>query len=237
MEEQVKRVPDNVALVFENSHLTYSELNRKSNQLARILRYKGVRSDVIVGIVIERSFDMIIGIMGILKAGGAYLPIDHEYPKERVKQILEDTSCEILLTQQSITSNISFMGIKNIKNKTNKIFYTGQSLPISNLDSLPYPDRSLIDYEKYQDEIGLVMVKNCIVLQATRGCPYDCAYCSKIWTKKHKVRSAEHIFNEMKIYYDIGIKRFAFIDDIFNLDIENSSKFFNLIIQNNMDVH
>ncbi len=98
-EEQTERTPDNVAVVFEGSKLTYRELNEKANQLARVLRDKGVVSDSIVGIMVERSLEMIVGIIGILKAGGAYLPIDPEYPQDRIEYMLEDSGANILLTQ------------------------------------------------------------------------------------------------------------------------------------------
>uniref|UniRef100_UPI0025C681EC AMP-binding protein n=1 Tax=Clostridium sp. UBA6640 TaxID=1946370 RepID=UPI0025C681EC len=84
-EEQVKKTPNNVAVVFQDKMITYNELNEKSNSLARVLRRKGVKEDSIVGIMIDRSIEMIIGIMGILKSGGAYLPVDPNYPKERIE--------------------------------------------------------------------------------------------------------------------------------------------------------
>ncbi|WP_154695163.1 AMP-binding protein, partial [Clostridium botulinum] len=79
-EEQVEKTPNNIAVVFEDKKLTYRELNEKANSLARVLRDKGVKADSIVGIMVERSIEMIVGIMGILKSGGAYLPIDPSYP-------------------------------------------------------------------------------------------------------------------------------------------------------------
>jgi len=109
-EEQVERTPDNVAIVFKDKQLTYKELNAKANQLARVLRDKGVKPDTIVGIMVERSFEMIIGIMGILKAGGAYLPIDPEYPKERIQYMLEDSQATILLTQKRFGEKAEFDG-------------------------------------------------------------------------------------------------------------------------------
>ena len=87
-EEQVKKTPDNIAVVFEDHKLTYKELNEKANQLARYLKAVGVKPESLVGICAERSLKMIIGILGILKAGGAYIPINPEYPKERIKFIL-----------------------------------------------------------------------------------------------------------------------------------------------------
>ena len=92
-EEQVEKTPDNIAVVYEEKELSYRELNKRANQLARVLRAKGVGPDKIVGIMVERSLEMIVGIMGILKAGGAYLPIDPEYPNERIEYMLEDSRC------------------------------------------------------------------------------------------------------------------------------------------------
>jgi non-ribosomal peptide synthetase component F len=77
--------------VFEGEQLTYRELNTRANQLAHYLLRLGVRAEVLVGICVERSFDMIIGLLGILKAGGAYVPIDPAYPFERLGFMLEDS--------------------------------------------------------------------------------------------------------------------------------------------------
>jgi amino acid adenylation domain-containing protein len=80
------------------------------------------------------------------------------------------------------------------------------------------------------------MAKHTVSIQATRGCPYNCAFCHKIWPKKHVVRSAENIFKEIMNCYDAGIQRFVFIDDIFNLDIKNSTRLFKKIIQHQLDI-
>ncbi len=109
-EEQVERTPDSVALVFDDSKMTYRDLNRAANQIARLLRAKGIKSDQIVGLMIERSFEMIIGLLGILKAGGAYLAIDPEYPAERIEYILKDSKASILLTDDGVKNGISFSG-------------------------------------------------------------------------------------------------------------------------------
>jgi len=111
-EEQVARTPDNIAAVYENRQLTYRELNEKSNQLARLLREKGVGADSIVGIMVERSLEMIIGIMGILKAGGAYLPIDPEYPEDRKQYILKDSGAKLLLVQKQTRDKTAYRGEK-----------------------------------------------------------------------------------------------------------------------------
>ena len=109
-EEQVQRIPNNVALVFDGNNMTYNELNNKANQLARVLRDKGVQPDCVVGIMVERSFEMLVGILGIFKAGGAYLPIDPEYPENRIEFILEDSETKILLSQSWLKTPIAFDG-------------------------------------------------------------------------------------------------------------------------------
>jgi len=107
-EEQVARTPDNTALVFEDKQMSYRELNSKANHIARVLRNKGVKADSIVGIMVERSFEMIVGILGILKAGGAYLPIDPEYPEERIRFMLDDSEVSTLLTQSWLRGKTGF---------------------------------------------------------------------------------------------------------------------------------
>ena len=101
-EDQVAKTPDNVAIVFETSQLTYSELNEKSNQLAHYLQERGVKPETLVGICVDRSLEMIIGLLGILKAGGAYVPIDPAYPEDRISYMLDDAGCGIVLTQEHI---------------------------------------------------------------------------------------------------------------------------------------
>ncbi|HEX3044129.1 MAG TPA: AMP-binding protein, partial [Bacillota bacterium] len=98
-EEQVGRTPEQIAVVFEGEKLTYRELSRKGNRLAHYLQNKGVGPDSIVGIMVERSIQMVIGILGALKAGGAYLPIDPESPEERIRFMLADSRVDILLAQ------------------------------------------------------------------------------------------------------------------------------------------
>ena len=105
-EAQVERTPEAVAVVFEDQQLTYRELNAKANQLAHYLRSQGVGPDVLVGICVERSLEMIVGLLGILKAGGAYVPLDPTYPKERLKFMLEDGSIRRVLTQATLRKNL-----------------------------------------------------------------------------------------------------------------------------------
>jgi amino acid adenylation domain-containing protein len=105
-EKQVERTPDAIALIFEDQQLTYRELNRRVNQLAHYLRKHGVGPEVLVGICMERSLEMVIGLLGILKAGGAYVPLDPAYPKERLAFMLEDARVPILLTQEGQLSTM-----------------------------------------------------------------------------------------------------------------------------------
>ena len=87
-EEQAARTPDAVAVVFEDRQLTYRELNAQANQLARHLRTLGVGPEMPVGMCVERSLEMVVGMLGILKAGGAYVPLDPAYPRERLALML-----------------------------------------------------------------------------------------------------------------------------------------------------
>ena len=100
-EAQVELTPDAIAVVFENQHLTYRQLNERSNQLAHYLKTLGVTPEVLVGICIERSLEMVIGLLAVLKAGGAYLPLDPAYPKERLTLMLKDSQVSVLLTSSA----------------------------------------------------------------------------------------------------------------------------------------
>nr|MDQ2713687.1 amino acid adenylation domain-containing protein [Chloroflexota bacterium] len=104
--EQAARVPDAIAATFEETSLTYQELNARANQFAHYLQTLGVRPDVLVAICVERSLEMLVGLLGILKAGGAYVPLDPAYPAERVAFMLTDTGVSILVTQQSLVAQL-----------------------------------------------------------------------------------------------------------------------------------
>ncbi|MBE8986272.1 non-ribosomal peptide synthetase [Nostoc sp. LEGE 12450] len=105
-EEQVELTPDAIAVVFENQQLTYHQLNCRTNQLAHYLQSLGVKADVLVGLCVERSLEMVVALLGILKAGGAYLPLDPEYPSERLSFMLEDAQVSVLLTQQRLLERL-----------------------------------------------------------------------------------------------------------------------------------
>src|ERR1700730_953776 len=101
-ERQVERTPHAIALIDEDEEVNYSELNRRANQIAHHLRKLTVGPEELVGICVERSCDMVVGLLGILKAGGAYVPLDVRHPKERLSFMLEDAGVKILLTQERL---------------------------------------------------------------------------------------------------------------------------------------
>ena len=105
-ELKVATAPDATAVIFGDRSLTYAELDRRSNQLARHLRDLGVGPDILVGLCMERSFEMVVGILGIMKAGGAYVPLDPAYPRTRLDFMLQETRAGVLLTQESLRSTL-----------------------------------------------------------------------------------------------------------------------------------
>ncbi len=111
-EEQAEKTPFNIAVIYEDQEITYRDLNEKANQLARYLRKKGIGPETFVLIALERSIEMVVGILGILKAGGAYVPMDPSYPEERLIFMLEDTGASLLITQHSLKE--VFKGYNNI---------------------------------------------------------------------------------------------------------------------------
>ena len=175
-EEQVKRVPNHIAVCFNEMQLTYSELNESVNKVARYLKGKQIAAEEIIGIMVEPSLEMVIGILGILKAGGTYLPINPEYPKERVQFMLEDSGAKLLLVTEEINlesydlqiESMSFEAIlKNIKETSDLpivskphhvayIIYTsgttgkpkGAMIEHHNVVRLLYNDKCLFDFSE-----------------------------------------------------------------------------------------
>ena len=109
-ESQVEQTPDNIAVSFEEKQLTYWELNCQANKVAHYLQTLNVGPEVMVGIYLERSLDLVIGLLGILKAGGAYLPLDTSYRADRLRFILEDAEVPILLTQSHLVDSLPKCG-------------------------------------------------------------------------------------------------------------------------------
>ncbi|UFH41822.1 non-ribosomal peptide synthase/polyketide synthase [Flavobacterium cupriresistens] len=106
-EQQVQKTPDAIAVVFGSEELSYKELDKRSNQLAHYLRDQGVVADSLVGICVDRSLNMLVGILGILKSGGAYVPVKPDYPASRISYIAQDTGCSLVLTDESSKEALS----------------------------------------------------------------------------------------------------------------------------------
>lgn len=131
-EDQVIKSPDSIAVVFNDKSLTYSELNERANQLARFIQSKGITRNSIVGIMVNRSLEMVIGILGILKAGAAYLPIDPSYPRERIVYMLDQSHTQLTLINEDkveipIDQDCMFVNIS----LSNQMIYSGEK---SNLE-------------------------------------------------------------------------------------------------------
>ncbi len=109
-EQQVARTPEQVAAIFGEERVSYRELNERANQLARHLRSFGVKAESRVGILLERSVEMLVALFGVLKAGGAYVPLDPAYPSERLRFMLEDAQVSVLITQQRLATTLPLPG-------------------------------------------------------------------------------------------------------------------------------
>ncbi len=243
-EEQARKTPDRIAVVGKASqlremvgHLSYRELNESANRLAGLLKKRGVGPDCIVALMMEPCLEMIVGILGILKAGGLYLPIDPTYPQERIESLLADSRASILLTKETLIRDLYFLSLQNLKGGDVLPMVTSPRPLVENLDSLQIPDRSYVDYEKYSPYIGQSMIRNSITFHFSRGCMYKCAYCFKIWPNNRYVhRSAENMFEELLLYYKMGVRKFSFVDDLPNFNIKESAKFYQLIVKNRLKV-
>src|ERR1700689_4021273 len=107
IEAQASRTPEQVALDFEGEKVSYRELNERSNQLAHYLQKQGIAPNVLVGIYVERSIEMVVALLAVLKAGGAYVPLDPEYPTERLAMMIEDCHTPVVLTHQKLLDHLS----------------------------------------------------------------------------------------------------------------------------------
>ncbi len=237
--QQAERSPETIAATGEEPvspeegakkrkvALSYRELDEKSDYLAGILRRKGLTPETPVGLLMEPSVHTVTSLMGILKAGGSYLPIDPVLPAARVRHMLADSNAGFLISDHK--EAFEYL-------PETEIAITPPAVHIAGFNSLSMPDRSLIDLRKYKNQIGMASIPNAISLQATRGCPYKCIYCHKVWSKNHVFRSADNIFEEVLYYYNKGVRKFAFIDDCFNLNIKNSKRFFQMVLKHKLDI-
>jgi amino acid adenylation domain-containing protein/non-ribosomal peptide synthase protein (TIGR01720 family) len=137
-EKQVESTPDAIAVIYENESLSYAELNHRANRLAHHLRDLGVVPDQLVGLRIERSIEMVIGILGILKAGGAYLPLDPAYPKDRVAFMLEDSQVAVVVTQKELAADFDGSEVKRVLIDEPLPLRDSNPAPVSTADNLAY---------------------------------------------------------------------------------------------------
>jgi len=234
---QVNRTPDHVAVTCKEEQFSYRFLKERADRIAVFLSMRGAKAGDIITLLVDRSFDMAASIWGILKTGAAYLPIESSTPVERITRIIEDSGSNFLLTHLKTVKKFRFTDIQHLSMIKQEPKRTGVRPQIQDFDSIPIPNRRLVSYAKYDPYIGDPMIKNTyITMQTTRGCPYNCAYCHKIWPKSHVFRSAENVFQEVKLYYDMGVRRFSFVDDVQNLNIKNSRRFFQMLVDNGMKV-
>ncbi len=136
-EAQVERTPDAIAVAFEDTHLTYSELNARANQLAHYLRERGVGPDARVGICVERSLEMMVALLGVLKAGGGYVPLDAAYPEDRLRHMLTDSAPVVLLTQGSLAGLFAWSDVPRV----DLFAFDGSDRPAGNPEGAARPDQ------------------------------------------------------------------------------------------------
>lgn len=234
---QCEATPGAPAISFDHETLTYAQLEERSGRMAQVLMNKGIGADRLVALVMEPSLDMIVSILGIWRAGGAYVPIDPQTPQKRIKEILDDAHPALLLTNREIAATLEHVPMRGFESADVDMLLTPPRPQVEELDTLQIPDRSYINYEKYRPYIGQAVAKNSMTVQFSRGCAFHCAYCFKIWADKYVVRSADSLFAEIKLYYDMGVRRFAFVDDLPNMNLKESTRLFRLIIQHKMKPH
>ncbi len=181
--EQAARTPERIALVYQDQELTYQEVNCRANQLARLLRSKGVQSEQLVGIMVERCCELMIGIIAILKAGGGYLPIDVSFPTERIEFMLTDSQTKVLLSSQELNDQLTFTGER--LNLFDAELYAGDD---SNLEELATADN--LAYVIYtsgstgRPKGVLVEHGNVVRLMVNSEHPFD--FCeTDVWTLFH----------------------------------------------------
>ncbi|KUP39086.1 non-ribosomal peptide synthetase [Bacillus halotolerans] len=138
-EAQVKRTPDQPAIILGEKQFTYHQLNERANQLARTLRAKGVRADRLTAVISEHSIELVVGILAVLKAGGAYVPIDPDYPKHRIQYIVEDSQADIILTESHLRKQLDMAGTMVFIDDESSYHEDGSDLePISSTKDMAY---------------------------------------------------------------------------------------------------
>ncbi len=191
-EEQVEKTPDNIAVIFEDTQLTYSELNERTNRIAHFLREKyDIQPDDRVGLLAERSEWIVVGILGILKSGGAYVPMEPEYPEERIRHIITDSSCKVVLVSgnQKITCErfgVEFVNISDI----------GSDAPGT---SHPSPLTSHLAYVIYTS--GSTGVPKGVLIE--HGSLYDYVM---TFTEEFRVTSDDRVLQQTTVTFDASVE-------------------------------
>uniref|UniRef100_UPI0030EB9C2C amino acid adenylation domain-containing protein n=1 Tax=Ascidiimonas meishanensis TaxID=3128903 RepID=UPI0030EB9C2C len=139
-QEQVQKTPENIAVVFQDIQVSYKELDQQSNQLARYLLKNQVKQEDLIAICLERSLEMIVGILGILKAGAAYLPIDPEYPIERINYMIQDSEVDLVLTSKNSYQNLETIDDMSMVLLDGKHLKDIQKETIDPLHRIAYPE-------------------------------------------------------------------------------------------------
>jgi iturin family lipopeptide synthetase A len=137
-EQQVQATPDKVAVSFQGEHITYAELNKKAEKLAWLLQQKGVSANQIIGLFTERSIETVIGMLAIIKAGGAYLPLDIDYPAERINYIIKDSGISLMLTTGNLLDKIDYEIESICIESADQIVPSGQLLKLATPADLCY---------------------------------------------------------------------------------------------------
>jgi amino acid adenylation domain-containing protein len=228
--------PGKVAIYTPQQQIYYGELMAASQRLGPHLTAIGASPRTTAALLGEQTPQMVAAMLALMEKGCRFVHIPPDTKPNEVDTLMKRRDVSFVLTQGEALDRYSYTALQGLSNGNSKIHRTPSRPPVQDLDSLPIPDRSLVNYEKYSRFIGITMVKDCMTLLSSRGCPYHCAYCHKIWPKKQLHRTAENIFQEVKLHYDLGVRRFAFLDDIFNLNIRNSSRFFQMILKHKMKI-
>ncbi|MEI7942241.1 MAG: AMP-binding protein [Candidatus Riflemargulisbacteria bacterium] len=231
LENIISTNSEGIAVIDSKGNSSYLELQLRVNQIASELIRKGVRVGDIVGVLLPRGRDMVASVLAVWKVGATVVPLDINYPKARILNMLKQSVPQVVICSNEDLYDFFADFTRNdgelIKTKLR-----------SNLDfaSLSIPNRTYVDYSKYKTWTKMAIAKDVMTMQFTRGCPYSCLYCHKIWSKKHSTRTAEQMLEEVNLFYKAGVRKFSIVDDIFNWDINNSKRFFELIIKNKLEI-
>jgi len=197
-EQQVAKTPNAVAVISEAEQLTYQELNQRAEQLAVCLQNIGVKPEVIVGIYLERSLEVIVAIVAILKAGGVYLPLDSAYPQQRLNFIAQDAYVSLILTQRHLQAKIKSC-ITDTQNKINILCLD---------DDLPYSPTSLISYTPKPDRLAYV-----IYTSGSTGKPKGVAIAHRALVnfaqaavEKYEINNRDRILQFASISFDASVE-------------------------------